>query len=152
MPKVSSTKKSSSVAKKEISIKYEDKSKGHPEMILIFEKLKSLFLPYEKGAIKIHGGTDGKIMLVSHKPIEVEGRKKPEVWFVSALVQKGFVGFYYMPIYGYKKLGEQLRPELMKCLKGKACFHIKKYDEAIFEQIKEALKIGYECYKKLGWV
>jgi len=57
-----------------------------------------------------------------------------------------------MPVYGYKKLGEQIHPELMKCLKGKACFHIKKNDENLYKQIDEALKLGYEGYKKLGWV
>ncbi len=133
-------------------MKYTDKSAGQPEMVLIFEKLKSLMMPFEKGAIKVHGGTGGQISLISHKAIEVQGRKMSAVWFVSALIQKGYVGFYYMPIYGYKSLGEKLHPDLMKCLKGKACFHIKKNDETLFKQITEAIKIGYDCYKKLGWV
>jgi hypothetical protein len=40
----------------------------------------------------------------------------------------------------------------LKCLKGKACFHIKKPDAVIYSQIKDALKIGYDCYKEMGWV
>jgi hypothetical protein len=44
------------------------------------------------------------------------------------------------------------KPELLKCLKGKSCFHIKKNDPVIMEQIKESLKIGYEMYKERGWL
>jgi hypothetical protein len=39
-------------------------------------------------------------VLVGEKPVEVLGRKKDELWFASALIQKGYVGFYYMPVYG----------------------------------------------------
>ncbi len=141
------------VAKKEKPlIKYSDKSKGQPEMVVIFNRIKKLLLPYEKGVLKIHGGEGGQIFLISHKEVTIAGKKRPELWFASALIQKGYVGFYYMPVYGYKKLGEQIHPELMKCLKGKACFHIKKNDENLYKQIEEALQIGYDSYKKLGWV
>jgi len=133
-------------------IKYSDKSAGQPELVVIFERLKQLMLRFEKGTIKAHADTGGQIHLISHKAIEFEGKKRPEVWFVSALVQKGYVGFYFMPISGYKSAGEKLHPELMKCLKGKACFHIKKKDEILFKQIKEALRMGYDIYKERGWV
>ena len=138
--------------KKEVKLKYEDKSAGQPEMILIFERLKKLLKPYAKGVIKAYEATYGQINLVSHKPVEIAGRKREELWFVSALIQKGYVGLYYMPIYGYKELGKQIHPELMKCLKGKACFHIKKNDDELFKQIDEALALGYDAYKKMKWV
>jgi len=154
--KKSVTKKSvakKTVAKKEKPlIKYSDKSKGQPDMVVIFDRIKKLLMAHEKGVLKIHGGEGGQIFLISHKEVEINGKKRPELWFASALIQKGYVGFYYMPVYGYKKLGEQIHPELMKCLKGKACFHIKKNDENLYKQIDEALKLGYEGYKKLGWV
>jgi len=109
--------------------------------------------PYEKkGAFKLHAGTGGQFNMVSHKPVEIAGRKREELWFVSALVQKGYVGFYFMPIYDNPSMGILLSPELMKCLKGKACFHIKKNDPVIMKEIEKAIKIGYEAYKKNGWV
>jgi hypothetical protein len=138
--------------KTEVKIKYEDKSAGQPELVVVFNELVKLMKPYAKAPIELHGGTGGKIILVSRKPVEIDGRKRDELWFAAALVQKGYVGFYYMPIYGYEGLGKKIHPELMKCLKGKACFHIKKYDEKLFEQIKEALQLGYDGYKKLGWI
>jgi uncharacterized radical SAM superfamily Fe-S cluster-containing enzyme len=67
-----------SFAKKEITLKYSDKSAGQPELVPIFEEIKNMLLPYEKGTLKIHGGTDGKVMLISHKPVEIAGRNRED--------------------------------------------------------------------------
>jgi hypothetical protein len=138
--------------KSEIGIKYSDKSAGQPEMVTIFNEIKKLLLPYEKGAIKVLGGKEGQVLLISKKEITVSGKKLSELWFASALVQKGYVGFYFMPIYGQPKLGAQLHPDLMKCLKGKSCFHIEKNDKEMYKHIQDALKVGYASYKEMGWV
>jgi len=156
-PKKVATKtvKATKPAKKEvtINIKYADKSAGQPELVIIFEEIKKLIQPYaNKGALKLHAPTGGQLNLVSHKPVEIAGRKRDELWFVSALVQKGYVGFYYMPIYAQKEMAKLFSPEFMKCLKGKACFHIKKNDPVIMEDIKKAIKVGYDGYVKRGWL
>ena len=132
--------------------KYSDKSAGQPELIPIFNAIKAMLQPYIKGTIKERGKEGGMYNLVSEKAIEVEGRKRPEVYFASILVQKGYVGFYFMPVYMNNEADKMMKPELMKCLKGKACFHIKKNDPVIMDQIKEALRKGYEVYKQRGWV
>jgi hypothetical protein len=49
-------------------------------------------------------------------------------------------------------LNKVFKTELLKCLKGKACFHIKKEDPQIMDQIKDALKEGYRLYEEKGWV
>ncbi len=138
--------------KKEITLKYSDKSAGQPELVPIFEEIKNMLLPYENGTLKIHGGTDGKVMLISHKPVEIAGRPREELWFASALIQKGYVGLYYMPVYMNDPVKRQLFPELMKCLKGKACFHIKQNNDQLFEQIASAIQIGYDAYLQKGWL
>jgi hypothetical protein len=68
------------------------------------------------------------------------------------LVQKGYVGFYYMPVYGDPRVKELIKPELLKCLKGKSCFHIKKYDREILSQIKDALSVGYNIWHSRKWL
>lgn len=137
--------------KSEIGIKYTDKSPGQPGLVPVFDEIKRLLTPYAKGTIKILA-SPGKVTLISKKPVEILGRRKEEVWFASALVQKGYVGFYYMPVYGDTKLKELIKPELLKCLKGKACFHIKKFDKQIFSQIEEALRMGYDLWHERGWL
>src|SRR5262245_56448224 len=125
MPAVKTASKKLSQTKSETGIKYTDKSPGQPELTPIFEAIKKLLLPYEKGTMKLTS-SGGQVALISKKPVEILGRKKDELWFAGVLVQKGYVGFYYMPVYGDPKVKELIKPELLKCLKGKACFHIKK--------------------------
>ena len=138
--------------KKEIKIKYTDKTPGQPELIPIFENIKKMLLPYQKGALQMVGGQGGMMLLVSQKPVVIDGRKRDELWFAGILVQKGYVGFYYMPVYANPDMKKVFKPELLKCLKGKSCFHIKKNDPIIMEQIQEALKVGYGMYKQRGWL
>ncbi|MEN9686072.1 MAG: hypothetical protein RLZZ28_1858 [Bacteroidota bacterium] len=136
-----------------INIKYTDKGAGQPELVIIFEAIKKMLEPYAgKRDLVMHGGKDGQLNLVSHKPVVIAGREKEAIWFVSALVQKGYVGFYYMPIYMNDPIKKQLSPEFLKCLKGKACFHIKKNDPAIMKEMEKAIKIGYEAFVKNGWI
>lgn len=136
-----------------ISIKYADKSAGQPELVVIFNAIKKMAATYHgKGEMIMHADTGGQFNLVSHKPVVIAGRDRKELWFISALVQKGYVGFYYMPINSGGDMRSQFSPEFMKCLKGKCCFHIKKNDPVIMKDIEKAFKVGYEGYKKLGWI
>ncbi len=90
------TKKISTKSK---PIRYQDKSPGQPALRPVFDSIKKLMKPYVKGSVKERGEKPGMYNLVSEKAIEGEGRKKDEVYFATILVQKGFVGFYFMPIY-----------------------------------------------------
>jgi hypothetical protein len=136
-----------------INIKYADKSAGQPELVVIFDAIRKMALPYaNKRALKLHENTGGQFNLVSHKPVEIAGRKREELWFVSALVQKGYVGFYYSITDMPDNVKKEFSPEFMKCLKGKGCFHIKKNDPLIMEDIKKAIKIGFDDYVKKGWI
>ncbi len=139
--------------KKTIHIKYADKSAGQPDLLVIFEAIKKMAEPFDgKGEMIMHADTGGQFNLVSHKPVTIAGRERKELWFISALVQKGYVGFYYMPINSGPEMRKQFSPEFMKLLKGKACFHIKKNDPAIMKEVEKAFKIGYKTYKDKGWI
>jgi hypothetical protein len=90
--------------------------------------------------------------LWSVKDLVIDGRKRKEVYFSGLVIQKSYVGFYYMPIYSNTALKNVFAPELLKLLKGKSCFHLKKLDAALLEQIRAGLKVGYEIYQKNGWI
>lgn len=122
------------------------------ELLAIFEAVKKEVKPYEKGTVKARIDIQGKYDLWSEKPVEAFGRKYPAMAFASVILQSGYVGFYFMPVYGSDKVKETIPPELLKTLKGKACFHIKTTDKDLMKQIKQALKSGYDAYKKQGWV
>ena|SRR6478752_2390761 len=131
--------------------KYADKSPGQPELVPLFNSIKKLIIPYAKGRYSVKADKPGHYELYYGNEIDHMGRKYPEISFAGLLIQKGYVGFYFFPIYAELSLKNKLNPELLKTLKGKTCFHIKKDDPVLLQQIKEALEIGYEYYTSKGW-
>ena len=121
------------------------------KLVPIFKKLKFLLKKYETPLKpKLH--LDSKYDLWSFKDLEIAGRKRNEVYFAGLIIQSSYVGFYFMPIYTDTKLKEIIKPELLSLLKGKSCFHIKSLNKKLENQIEEALKIGFQLYKKKGWI
>jgi hypothetical protein len=80
------------------------------------------------------------------------GGKPTKLCMASLVLQKGYVGFYLMPIYMNATLKAKLSPALLKLLKGKTCFHVKKLDATLLADIAAALTLGTKCYRERGWV
>ena len=116
----------------------------------VLTRVRDLLQPYAKHfTMRDEGGMN--CGLYSEKKIEAFGRQYEEMFFAGARMNKGAVGFYFMPIYTHEK-EFVLSPKLKKLLKGKSCFHLKKDDPEIVKELESLLKQGYECYKKAGWV
>jgi hypothetical protein len=126
-------------------------TRNEEELIKIYNRLKKILLKYED-PLKPKFDLDSKYDLWSFKDIEIDGRKRKEVFFASVIIRSKYVGFYYMPIYTDTELKDVFKPELLSLLRGKSCFHVKKLDRELEKQIREALKIGYDLYKKRGWI
>jgi len=86
------------------------------------------------------------------KDMDVMGKKMNELYFSSIIIKKNFVGFYYFPLYVKPEIKNSLKPELLKLLKGKTCFHITKSDGLIIEEIGKLLNNGLDYYKKMNWI
>ena len=124
-----------------------------------FTELHRLFSaqipPFELGGDE-QGMFRGKrnFHLVVPKAVVVPGAygKPTKLAMASLIMQKGYVGFYFMPVYMNGPLKAKLSPALVKLLKGKTCFHVKKLDAALLTDIAEALRLGTSCYRERGWV
>jgi hypothetical protein len=117
----------------------------------MFNQLKTLMQAYSPPLTpKMDDGAHYDLWSV--KDLVIEGRKRKEVYFAGLVIQKSYVGFYYMPVYTHTELKNVFAPELLKLLKGKSCFHIKKLDDVLLEQLRATLKIGYEQYQRNGWI
>jgi hypothetical protein len=121
------------------------------ELVEIFSKIKNILKQYEN-PLQPKFDLDSKYDLWSFKDIDIDGRKRKEIFFASIIIQSTYVGFYYMPIYIDTDLKDVFELELLSLLKGKSCFHIRKIDEKLEKQIIKALDIGYQLYKKRGWL
>jgi len=117
----------------------------------IFLALKTLLIAYEPPFATKHD-ENGYYDLWTFKSLVIEGRKRKEVFFAGLIIQKSYVGFYFMPVYTDNDLKQTFHPDLLELLKGKSCFHIKKLDPILISQIKDALQTGFNLYTEKGWV
>jgi hypothetical protein len=121
------------------------------ELQVIFKQVRTLISQYSPPLVAKKDQAD-YYDLWSLKDVVIAGRKKKEVFFAGAIIQKGYVGFYFMPVYVNKEMKKIFAPELLSLLKGKSCFHLRRSDSAIMFQIEEAIKAGFDIYRKNGWV
>lgn len=117
----------------------------------IFERLKTLISEYSP-PLTVKQDSEKTFDLWSIKDLVIEGRKRNEVFFASAIIQKSYVGFYFMPVYVEKEITDVFQPELLRLKKGLSCFHIKVLNPELEEQIIDAVKIGFRLYQQRGWV
>jgi hypothetical protein len=118
---------------------------------IIFDEIKPLMTVYQPPLVAT-SNYESRLELYTDKPVVIEGRKKPIIAFAGLIIQSGYVGFYFMPVYSLAETKDVFKPELLKLLKGKACFHIKKTSPELLEQILEVLRIGFEKYQEKGWI
>lgn len=121
------------------------------ELLPLFAEVKQLLTPY---AARLTARKDepGYYDLWSEKEIVVAGRRRREVFFAGVIVQKSFVGFYFMPLYADDDLSRVFGAELLATLKGKSCFHLKRLTPELKAQIGAALAAGWRLYEERGWV
>jgi len=122
-----------------------------PKLTEIFTSLKTFLRPYES-SFEVAIDTDNRYELWTSKEMVLSGNKGKKIYFAGGIIQKGYVGFYYMPVYVENTIKDFLKPEFVSLLKGKSCFHIKEMNNSIKQQIEAALKIGYGLYKDKGWI
>ncbi len=120
----------------------------------IFARLETSLRRYAPPFVVRSGGVAGKrdCQLWSERPVEIGGRKRGEVYFAGLIAQKGYVGFYFMPVYTHGSQKEMFAPELLALLKGKSCFHVKRVDDELLKHVEDALAAGFELYRERGWV
>lgn len=132
------------------------------ELETIFDKLKKILEKYSPPfSVKKPSEAMKKkksFELTSYKNVVISGRQKDEVYFAGIVIQKDYVGFYYMLAYAEPdvkdqfNVRDQLKPEFLALLKGKSCFYIKRAEKHILDEVKKALDIGLRKYKEWGWI
>ena len=123
----------------------------NPDLLPLFDEMKQLLAPYAE-RFTVRRDEPGYYDLWSEKDVVIAGRAKKEVFFAGLIVQKTYVGFYFMPVYADADLASVFGPELLATLKGKSCFYIKRLTPALREQVEAALRAGFDLYVARGWV
>ena len=82
-----------------------------------------------------------------------QGKKMVDGIYFSSLVPKEKdVRFYFFPAYTHASEFENQSDQVKKFRKGKSCFHIKKLDDALEEEISAMVSKGVALYQKDGWL
>jgi len=131
---------------------------GEDSLQLVYEDLLRILKrhspPFRSDLPLIIAGKKG-FQLTVPKPVAVPGAyggKPVDLQMAALILQKGYVGFYLMCIYTNQATKKKLSPALLKLLKGKTCFHVKKLDEELKKGIDAALELGEKTYRERGWV
>lgn len=104
------------------------------------------------GDLKITAENDAKFEVTGTIPA-MQGKKKVDGFYFSTVVPKPKdVRLYFFPAYTHTEALGQLPSKLGKCLKGKSCFHIKKMDEELEQQIQDMIAKGISLYKNDGLI
>ncbi len=139
------------------------KAKGKPKtdgdslesVYLEVEKLLMKHAPPFRTDVACMSGGKKSLQLTVPKPVAIPGAyggKPVDLMMAAVILQKDFVGFYLMCIYMNDVVKKKLSPALLKLLKGKTCFHVKKLDDGLRKDIAAALELGTKSYKARGWM
>ena len=110
---------------------------------LVFEKLKSILKPYEKG-LNSTADTYESYSLDGH----YSEKWKKVIFFGSAQIKKNYVSFYLMPVYIYPDLLKDISSELKKHMQGKSCFNFKKVEPELFQEISDLTRKSFTRFQK----
>jgi hypothetical protein len=67
-------------------------------------------------------------------------------------MDKNYVGFHHMGVYGFAKLRDGMSWELKARMQGKSCFNFKTADEKLFKELEQITARGFDAFKKAGFL
>ena len=110
---------------------------------IVFEQLKNILKPYAKNlTVK----TDTADTYYLDGPYSEKWKK--ELFFGSAQIKKNYVSFYFMPVYMYPELVNDISPQLKKHMQGKSCFNFNKIEPELFKELEELTRKGVEKFRQ----
>jgi hypothetical protein len=118
-------------------------------------KIMNRHAPPFRADLPLHVREKKAFQLTVPKPVTVPGvygGKPVYLQLAAAILQKGYVGFYIMCMHMNHAAKQKISPALLKLLKGKACFHLKKLDHGLRQDIEATLELGAKSYKERGWL
>ncbi len=84
-------------------------------------------------------------------PVQQGRQQVPGHYFASTVLKPQDVRLYFFPIYTHPKQFA-LSEEFGKMLKGKSCFHIKRWDDGIAQEVEAMIEKGVSIYKDGGLI
>jgi len=111
----------------------------------IFDGLRAI-LQKHSAALKVSADA------ADHYCLDVEYSPKFKKGFSVAWVKvnKAYVSYHFMPVYGSPKLRDSMSKKLRARMQGKSCFNFKVIDESLFDELEQVTARGFAAFKKAG--
>jgi hypothetical protein len=113
----------------------------------VFKHLRRILKKFER---HLELQTDGERTYYLNS--KVVGKNKKPVFFAAAQVNKNYVSYHLMPVYGCPELLENRSPKLKARMQGKACFNFTTVDSELFKELAHLTKAGFDVFKKIGLI
>lgn len=119
----------------------------------IFEAVKSV-LQKQSPPMVISKNTADCFELTGNKPVPYGSKKTmiPGMYFSSVVARENMISFYFFPMYYHEDDFKNLIPTMIKTLKGKTCFNIKKPQHVNEKELSALLAKGVQAWKKNGYI
>ncbi len=118
-----------------------------PNFVLIFERLKTLFLPALPNA-KIQVD-DPSNYIINGGYSELYRR---EINLGGVTIRKNYVSYYLMPVYMFPELLGTVSPQLKKRMQGKSCFNFKKIEVDLLIELQDLTNKGIQRFRDEGYL
>lgn len=116
------------------------------EFVPVFQRLRNILAEYAPKLNVVHDKPDNYYL----DTFTIGANKRP-ISFGGVRMGKAYVSYYLMPIYG-PEVRDGMSPALKKRMQGKACFNFTEVDHALFKELEQVTKRGYQFWRELGWV
>jgi len=120
---------------------------------LIFSKLKKNLEKFTPPLVANRKADANTYEVIGNTPVPYGSTKKivPGMYFASIANRKDSVVLYFFPCYTNAKMLD-VAPSLVKCLKGKTCFHFTKEEQINEKELNTLLKKGVSVWEKEGYI
>ena len=113
----------------------------------VFEALKAIMARHASSLVVAVDGPDNYLLNTHYSE-----RWKKELMFGAVQRKKNYVSYHLMPVYMCPELLDDISPELRKRMQGKSCFNFKVVDQALFRELAQLTRRGFDRMKQDGHV
>lgn len=112
-----------------------------------FVALKALFAPYVR-RLHVRDDTETVYMLYGETVAQFKG----PMYFGGVRLGRSYVSYHLMPVYTNPELLSRTSDDLRKRMQGKSCFNFVRPDDALFGELRDLTRRGFDLYVAHGWI
>jgi hypothetical protein len=116
------------------------------DLSAVFTELRAILKQYAP-EMEVNADSDVEYGLQTHWRRAKDGYPGH---FGAVKVGKRYVSYHLMPVYGFPELRDDMSDALRNRMQGKSCFNFTAVDEALFTELTNLTRRGYDAFAANG--